>query len=175
MAKPSHTKSKHRKFNRSRKASLITEANYKKRITQRKKQKIKRKQEYHIQISENSNFIRNLSDYKLSIPEITALSRGLKFIPTPKCPNIKHLMKDTNDYIRRMRIKFIMRHKQSITHPFKMKSNWVPQPTQNKRPENYFETAKLPMSEIQINTTKPNITQAEKMPLKDCQTTIILQ
>ena len=166
MARPSHTKHRNRKFNRQKKASLLKEAKNTKRIKQKATRKLNQKENNTKIITENLKFIRNLSEHKLTMPEITALGKGLKFIPTPKRQNIMEIMKDTNDYIRRMRIRYIMRHKKTKNHPFKTNSVWKPRTTDNPQLENYFEATKLAMSEIPIHKTESNMTRAENIAIK---------
>ena len=61
-------------------------------------------------VAKKRKFIRNLSTHKLTDTEIMALGRGQKSVATPKFRSKSQLMKDTNEFIRRMRIKYIMRN-----------------------------------------------------------------
>ena len=47
----------------------------------------------------------NLSTVQLSESEIKLLSRGLSFVPTPKCVNWKEVQADINEFTRRMSLK----------------------------------------------------------------------
>ena len=55
----------------------------------------------------NNNFktVINLSDRVLSEPEISILSKGLKFVPTPNSVNKTELITDIKRWGRRMRLK----------------------------------------------------------------------
>ena len=77
MARPSQAKSRNRKFSRQKKASLLKEAKNTKRMKHKAARKLNHKEKYTRVITENIRFIRNLSEHKLTIPEITALGKGL--------------------------------------------------------------------------------------------------
>ena len=47
----------------------------------------------------------NLSKRVLSEPDLSLLSKGLKFCPTPEKVDMYALRKDINDYVRRIRLK----------------------------------------------------------------------
>ena len=73
--------------------------------------------------------IKNLSNNELTRDQITLLSRGLKFIPTPVA-NEDHirrqLLNDHRAFARRMRLKYIFHGQSKEPHPFHVKSNWEP-------------------------------------------------
>ena len=72
--------------------------------------------------------IRNLSNEQLTDEQITLLSRGLKFIPTPVTTesNIRReLLKDFDLFARRMRL-HVYYGKEREPHPFHVKSDWNP-------------------------------------------------
>ena len=107
-------------------------------------------------------FIKNLSSHKLTNTEIIALGKGLKFIPTPTKPNIKQIIQDFNKYSRIMRLRYIMRHKQSQQHPFKGKSNWTPRSTENTKLESYLEATKLALLDLPFHKVKQNMSTVQK-------------
>ena len=75
----------------------------KSRKVRRKIQKLKRNNNLRQQ---NERYIQNMSNEKLSNEEISLLSQGLKFVPTPNSNEkiIRHqLMQDFNEFERRMR------------------------------------------------------------------------
>ena len=73
--------------------------------------------------------IRNLSNEQLTDEQITLLSRGLKFIPTPVTTENKirrELLKDFDLFARQMRLQYIYYGKEREPHPFHVKSDWNP-------------------------------------------------
>ena len=73
--------------------------------------------------------IRNLSNEQLTDEQITLLSRGLKFIPTPVITENKirrELLKDFDLFARQMRLQYIYYGKEREPHPFHVKSDWNP-------------------------------------------------
>ena len=52
-----------------------------------------------------NQFIVNLGDYKLSEPEISILSKGLKFCPTPGYHEVSEVQSDLDHFHRQLRIK----------------------------------------------------------------------
>ena len=107
-----------------------------------------------------------MSTHNLTDTEISALKKGLKYIPTPKRPNRIQLLHDANKFIRKMRLRYIMRHKQNKKYPFKMKFKWIPYTTENTTLENYPEATKLELANIPFQNTQQNITRAERIALK---------
>ena len=83
---------------------------------------------YNNIIESHRKHIRNLSNEQLTDEQITLLSRGLKFIPTPVTTesNIRReLLKDFDLFARRMRL-HVYYGKQREPHPFLVKSDWNP-------------------------------------------------
>ena len=73
--------------------------------------------------------VRNLSNEQLPDEQITLLSRGLKFIPTPITTenNIRReRLKDFDLFARRMRLQYIYHRKEREPHPVHVKSDWNP-------------------------------------------------
>ena len=66
-----------------------------------------KKQSAHIALNEKINraktFIKNISDVSLTNNEILVLSKNLKFVPTPRPPTTRDIIKDFDDLARRMR------------------------------------------------------------------------
>ena len=89
----------------------------------------KGKMSYNNIIESHRKHIRNLSNEQLTDEQITLLSRGLKFIPTPVTTesNIRReLLKDFDLFARRMRLHYIYYGKEREPHPFHVKSDWNP-------------------------------------------------
>ena len=83
---------------------------------------------YNNIIESHRKHIRNLSNEQLTDEQITLLSRGLKFIPTPVTTesNIRRqLLKDFDLFARRMRL-HVYYGKEREPHPFHVKSDWNP-------------------------------------------------
>ena len=99
--------------------------NRKRKERNRNKGKIR----YNNIIESHRKDIRNLSNEQLTDEQITLLSRGLKFIPTPITTenNIRReLLKDFDLFARRMRLQYIYYGKEREPHPFHVKSDWNP-------------------------------------------------
>ena len=107
-------------------------------------------------------FIYNYTEHNLSDIEIIALSKGFKFIPTPKQPEKTQLLKDFNVLARRMRIKYIMRNKHSKYKLFKLPSPWVPRSSGHTVLEEYLDETKYELSKIPRVKPKSNLSKAEK-------------
>ena len=127
---------------------------------ERNKLKAKLKCKRTEKVTECKRFIKNLSDYKMSDVEYTALGRGLNYIPTPSRPKPKDLMLDTSKYVRRMRINYIMHDKDSdeFIHPFRTPSKWVPKTSGNTFLEEYLSEKLLNSSYQKSKRIKSQIT-----------------
>ncbi|XP_072014778.1 uncharacterized protein [Amphiura filiformis] len=130
------------------------------RLNHKNTQKLKKK---HQEIERASAFITNLSDYELSDDQILALSKGLGFIPTPDKPSKNAIMRDCNDLIRIMRIRYhASLSKWPKRHKFRLPSQWQPGPTMCNDLEDFFENLKVELSEIPTKKVKPNYNPNEK-------------
>ena len=73
--------------------------------------------------------IKNLSNIALTSDQSNLLAKGLKFIATPKENETqirRHLLKDFENFARRMRLQYIFFGEDNEPHPFHVKSNWIP-------------------------------------------------
>ena len=83
-------------------------------------------------IESRKKYIKRISNEQLTDEQISLLSTGLKFIPTPATKeNLirRQLLLDFNQFARRMRpqyIQYIFYGKESEPHPFHVKSDWEP-------------------------------------------------
>ena len=86
------------------------------------------------------NSITNLSKY-FSHAALTALSKGLGFIPTPTHPSKLKLKTDVRELSRSMHVKHHFRNsrKAFTPQPFKKKSKWDPGSTTNSNLARYLE------------------------------------
>lgn len=78
-----------RRFNRNRVLAKRSAKNRQKETTRAVKN-TKNKANMFL-VNKAKQFIRNLSDYRLSGQEILALGKGLYFIPNPNKPRIFHI------------------------------------------------------------------------------------
>jgi hypothetical protein len=115
----------------------------------------------------NKKFVINLTNEKFSDAEISVLGRGLKFIDIPKKPTANMLDRDTENFMRKMRIRYIMSNKiAKRTHKFKQASNWHPLSTPCMKLENYLESTRLDLSKLKISHVNDNLTKPERQALK---------
>ena len=98
----------------------------------KERRKIKDKKRFCNAIESRKQHIKNLSNKQLTDEQITLLSRGLKFIPTPvtkenliRCK----LLADFDQFARRIRLQYIFHGEENEPHPFHVKSDWK-QPVQ---------------------------------------------
>ena len=116
--------------------------------------------------------IFNLSDKVLSDAEISVLSKGLGFCPTPENINHYELEQDFKDFARRMRYKWFFRGKAVVDddkYPkFKLKSEWqVPYESWLSNMEVFLSLVWTDISKIQAKGKNyPNLTEGEREALK---------
>ena len=88
---------------------------------------MKRSQKRQQEIEKASAFITNISNYDLTDVQIIALSKGFGFIPTPDKPIKISLIRDNNDLIRTMRIRYHAAEKlKSTAIPLVFKTKYNP-------------------------------------------------
>ena len=95
----------------------------------------------NIQIEANRKHIKNLSNKELSNDQINLLAKGLKFIPTPvtKQSQIKRqILRDFDQFARRMRLMYIFHGQDNEPHPFHVKSTWEPPIQRSAALESYL-------------------------------------
>ena len=71
-------------------------------------------------VESRKQYIKNLSNEQLTDKQITLLSHGLKFIPTPVTKeNLirRQLLADFNQFARRMRLQYIFHGEENEPHP----------------------------------------------------------
>ena len=114
--------------------------------------------------------IKNLSNNELTRNQITLLSRGLKFIPTP-VPNEDHirrqLLNDHRAFARRLRLKYIFHGQNKEPYPFHVKSNWEPPIQPSVALETYLEEVKTQLADVKIITPKNNLPFKEWQAIKE--------
>ena len=110
-------------------------------------------------------FIYNYSDYNITPIPIVALSRGCKFIPTPKTPHCSQIIEDFHDLARKMRIRYIMRNKRKKHQAFKLPSKWDTPTSHNTVLEEYLDETLYELSKIKRIKHKSNMSKAGKIVL----------
>ena len=98
-----------------------------------------------------SDNILNLSKRDLSEAEISLLSKGLKFVPTPRYVDQAALKTDLENFGRKLRLAWHFRNENSnfTANPFKSKSNFNPK---NKDVAIEMYLSKLEQEILNINT-----------------------
>ena len=95
----------------------------------KERRKIKDKKRFFNAIESRKQYVKNLSNEQLTDKQITLLSRGLKFIPTPVTKeNLirRQLLAAFNQFVRRMRLQYIFHGEENEPHSFHVKSDWEP-------------------------------------------------
>ena len=117
-----------------------------------------------------NTYIRNLSNCNLTNDQINLLSRGLRFIPSPHTNTNsvkKQILRDFNQFARRMRLRYIYHGRGKMKHLFYVKSNWEPPVQQSVALETYLEETKIKLSEIEITEPKPNLPISERKAIRE--------
>ena len=123
----------------------------------------------------NQKFIKNFSNLQLTDNQVSVISKGLKFVPTPvtNINNIKRqLLQDFEKFARRMHLKYIFHAENKEPHPFHVKSDREP-PVQNSVAlESYLESVKIQLAEIMPSGTKIICHATNIKLLKSLKTTL---
>ena len=134
------------------------------------RRKIKEKKCFQNNIESRKQHIKNLSNTQLADEQISLLSRGLKFIPTPVTrENIirRQLLNDFSQFARRMRLKYIFHGNDKEPHPFHVKSDWDPPVQPSVALETFLEEVKFELASIKLNRPIDNLSQGERNALKE--------
>ena len=100
----------------------------------------------------NETFHHNLSSHQLTDSQVSLLSRGLKFFPTPATNKTKIKQELLRDY---------------EPHPFHVKSTWISQVQHSVALESYLENVKTQLAEIKIIKPKINLSRNEVKALNE--------
>ena len=117
-----------------------------------------------------ATYIKNLSNTQLTDEQISLLSRGLKFIPTPVTREDiirRQLLNDFSQIARRMRLKYIFYGNDKEPHPFHVKSDWYPPVQPSVALETFLEEVKFDLASIKLNRPKDNLSLGERNALKE--------
>ena len=128
----------------------------------------------------NEKFIKNFSNQQLSDSQISVLSKGLRFVPTPVTDvNYirRQLVLDFEHFARRMRLKYIFHKENKEPHPFHVKSDWNPPVQKSVALESYLESVKIQLAEIKPIKPKNNLSHNEYKALTELKknTNIVLK
>nr|XP_058953734.1 uncharacterized protein LOC131781097 [Pocillopora verrucosa] len=147
-----------------------------KRLSKNNKRKKRRKNTLHKRVTtereKNEKYLKNLSDNTLTDHQVSVLAKGLKFIETPVTNENKirqQLLRDFEQFARRMRLRYIFHGNDKEPHPFHVKSNWIPPVQPSIALERYFENIKLSLAEIEITKPKHNLSYNEHKAVKELQ------
>ena len=115
-------------------------------------------------------FLHNLSSHQLTDSQVSLLSRGLKSIPTPATNETKikqELLRDFDQFARRMILLYIYHGQNIEPYPFHVKSTWISQVQHSVALESYLENVKTQLAEIKIIKPKNNLSRNEVKALKE--------
>ena len=117
-----------------------------------------------------SQNVVNLSNRVLTEAEISVLSKGLKFCPTPKEIDRAKIKEDLERFGRRLRLKWYYRNEEEYfsTNPFRKKSNFNPK--NDVAIEIYLSTIEHQILDIQEEGQNfSNLSKEENLALKSLQ------
>ena len=124
-----------------------------------RKQK-KNKKQLNAQLEANEKHIKNLSNQELTKDQINLLAKGLKFVPCPitKETHIrKQLLRDYDNFARRMRLRYIFHGQDKEPHLFHVKSTWKPPVQPSVALESYLEEVRTQLAEVKLTKPKNNL------------------
>ena len=141
-------------------------ANPVRHLSKNKKRLLKRKANKNQYKRNNDRFIKNLLNISLTENDKSLLSKGMKFIPTsPKPISYKSLLKDLNNFTRKMRLKYHFADHGSNPHPSHVKSTWQPPLQPSVALESYLERTKLEIASISFSNAKGNLSGQERQAI----------
>ena len=107
--------------------------------------------------------VLNLSKYCLTRAEHSLLSKGLKFIPSPKSYNVKNtVLRDFDEFARKLRCTYLFSNSEDNSmHPFRQRSGYKPEPTCDAL-EKYIDKTKLELTSMPTKLFQDNLTKHER-------------
>ena len=125
-------------------------------------------------VFEGNRTVVNLSKRVLTEAEISLLSKGLKFCPTPEKIDVYHLRKDIKEYIRRIRLKEYFYSDEAVDGDFsempafRKKSGWTPERNREIALEAYVEALENRILRNDFETPcQRNLTRDEQRALEN--------
>ncbi|XP_067017845.1 uncharacterized protein [Acropora muricata] len=79
----------------------------------------------------------------------------------------RQLLRDCEQFARRMHLQYIFHGKDKEPHPFQVKSNWMPPVQQSIALESYLESVKAQLADIRVKKPKSNLSRNEMLALKE--------
>lgn len=122
--------------------------------------------------TQNSRLITNLSGYPLSAHEISALQKGIKFVPTRRFKQHRIVDQYFNNFVRRMTLYYYYRDNIDPTPPIRKPSNWTPPFPDNTNLHAYLSAVNRDLQRSQLGGcpfTQENLTHLERTALKKLQ------
>ena len=121
-----------------------------------------------------NRIVVNLSKRQLTEAEISLLSKGLKFCPTPERIDVYNFRKDIRDYIRRIRLREYFYCEDEVDGDFsqmpafRTKSTWCPERNREMAIEAYVEALERAILSHDLNVKyQRNLTQDEQKTLEN--------
>ena len=126
-------------------------------FTKQAKNKNQTKKEHNKASHDNflKRLVTNLSSHNLSHLELTALQKGLKFVPTSAISK-ENLTKSLHKFIRKMSIHFHFRNNDIETPPLWKPSKWEPPIPKNTNLIRYFKSITNNILQINPNLSDQN-------------------
>ena len=121
----------------------------------------------------NKDHCVNLSSCVLTKEEISILSKGLGFIPTPSIPHPSAIQKDINEFAHKLRLKYEFQQNRLKKRRFKPRSNYIPPLSTNKCLEDYIYALKVEATKLKPRKTKYNLSQRQRTALRKRKDIII--
>ena len=126
----------------------------------------------HQEFNQGVQRVVNLSSRVLSEAELSVLSKGLKFCPTPEEIDVYQLRKDITEYVRRIRLREFFYSDEEVAGnfsdvpAFKKKSTWCPDKNREMVLEAYvLELEKQILSSALNKRVNRNLTREEQQAL----------
>ena len=110
-----------------------------------------------------------MSDFPLSEEGKNVLSKGLKFVPTPRQVTKTPILEATHSFSRQLKLKYRFRNSQNFHKPkFTKKSTWTPSDASvHPKILETINAINKDISELSIPRELPNLSQAELESLKN--------
>ena len=115
-----------------------------------------------------------MSKRRLTVAEVSLLSKGLKFCPTPERIDVYNFRRDIRDYIRRIRLREYFYYEDEVDGDFsqmpalRTKSTWCPDRNREMAIEAYVEALERTILSHDLNVKcERNLIQDEQKALEN--------